>query len=210
MDKYEITVGTFNKLADKYQEKYMDFDFYFDTYDQFCELVTNDCATVLEIACGPGNITRYLLSKRPDFRIDGIDLAPRMVELAKANNPTANFRIMDTRAISAINKKFDAVMCGFCAPYLSSEDVVRLIADVHALLKKDGILYLSTMEDDYEKSGFQTSSDGDQVYIHYHQSEYLSHHLEANGFKIIDIKRKAFPVDKGIPVTDLFVFAQAC
>ena len=34
MDKYEITVDTFNKLAGKYQEKYMDFDFYFETYNR--------------------------------------------------------------------------------------------------------------------------------------------------------------------------------
>ena len=36
MDEYKITVSTFDKLADKYQAKYMDFDFYIDTYDTFC------------------------------------------------------------------------------------------------------------------------------------------------------------------------------
>ena len=75
MDKYQVTVGTFNKLADAYQEKYMNFDFYFDTYDKFCELVANDSATILEVACGPGNITKYLLSKCAGFKIEGIDLA---------------------------------------------------------------------------------------------------------------------------------------
>ena len=103
MDKYEITVGTFNKLADAYQEKYMHFDFYFDTYDTFCELVTNDSAAILEVACGPGNITKYLLNKRPGFKIEGIDLAPNMVELAKVNNPTASFQVMDSRKVSVIN-----------------------------------------------------------------------------------------------------------
>ena len=44
MDKYELTVRTFNKLAGKYQEKYMDFDFYFETYDTFCDLISNDKA----------------------------------------------------------------------------------------------------------------------------------------------------------------------
>ena len=100
-------------------------------------------------------------------------------------------------------------MCGFCTPYLSKEDVAKLIIDIRALLKTDGILYLSTMEDDYEKSGFQTSSDGDQVYIHYHQLEFLKLHLDENRFRIIDIKRKAFPVENETPTTDLFVFAQA-
>ena len=209
MDKYEITVDTFNKLAGKYQEKYMDFDFYFDTYDTFCDLVSNDKAAIFEIACGPGNITKYLLKKRPGFKIEGIDLAPNMVELARANNPTASFHVLDSRDISSVNRKFDAVMCGFCTPYLSKEDVAQLIIDIRALLKADGILYLSTMEDDYEKSDFQTSSDGDRVYLHYHKLDFLKLHLEANRFRIIDIKRKAFPIENGTPATDLFVFAQA-
>ena len=209
MDKYEITVDTFNKLADKYQEKYMDFDFYVDTYDTFCDLISNDKAVIFEIACGPGNITKYLLSKRSDFKIEGVDLAPKMVELARANNPTASFHVLDSRDISSVTKKFDAVMCGFCTPYLSKEDVAKLIMDIRALLKTNGILYLSTMEGDYEKSDFQTSSDGDQVYIHYHQLDFLKLHLDANRFRVVDIKRKAFPVKNGVPTTDLFIFAQA-
>jgi predicted TPR repeat methyltransferase len=209
VDKYEISVATFNKLADKYQQKYMDFDFYFDTYDTFCELVKNANAAIFEIACGPGNIAKYLLNKRPDFKIEGIDLAPNMVELARANNPSAIFQVMDSRAISTINRKFDAVMCGFCIPYLDRQDVASLIVDVRALLRKDGIFYLSTMEDDHEKSGFQTSDAGDRVFIHYYQLDYLKHHLESSGFKIVDFKRKAFRAEKGVPATDLFIFAQA-
>jgi len=209
MDKYEITVDTFNKLAEKYQEKYMDFELYFDTYDTFCDLISNDRAAIFEIACGPGNITKYLLDKRPGFKIEGIDLAPNMVELARANNPTACFHVLDSRDISSVNRKFDAVMCGFCTPYLSKEDVAKLITDIRALLKTDGILYLSTMEDDYEKSGFQSSSEGDRVFIHYHPLDFLKLNLDENRFRIIDIQRKAFPVENGTPTTDLFVFAQA-
>lgn len=209
MDKYEITVNTFNKCADKYQAKYMDFDFYFDTYDTFCDLVSEENAKIFEIACGPGNITKYLLNKRPDYQIQGIDLAPNMIELAKANNPTASFEVMDSRNISCINQKFDAVMCGFCMPYLSKDDLAKLIKDMRSLLKVGGVLYLSTMEGEYDKSGFDTSSSGDQVYIHYHQFEYLKKHLKSNGFNITDTQRKQFPVESDESVTDLFIYAEA-
>lgn len=209
MNKNKITVDTFDRLAERYQQKYMDFDFYFDTYDTLCELVDDDHAAVLDIACGPGNITRYLLNKRPGFRIEGIDLAPRTVELARANNPTASFEVMDSRDIASIKKKYDAVISGFCTPYLDADEVAKLIADVRTLLKKGGVLYLSTMEDNYEKSAVQTSDNGDRVFIYYHQLDFLEHHLVASGFGIIDIKRKAFPAEKGPPVTDLFVFARA-
>jgi len=210
MDKYEITIDTFDRLADAYQEKYMDFDFYFDTYDTFCELVKEVNATILEVACGPGNITKYLLNKRPDFQIEGIDLAPNMVKLARINNPKASFQVMDSREVSAIGRQFDAIVCGFCFPYLSKNDIAKFLVDARSLLKPGGILYISTMEGDDEKSGFQTSDTGDRVYIQYHHFEYINHHLKLNGFKTIEVKRKAFPEDKGLPATDLFVFALAC
>jgi chemotaxis methyl-accepting protein methylase len=67
-----------------------------------------------------------------------------------ANSPTASFDVLDCRDISSVNKTFDAVICGFCTPYLSGEDVAKLIIDFRALLKINGILYLNTMEDDME------------------------------------------------------------
>ncbi len=209
MDKYEITVSTFDKLASEYQAKYMDFDFYFDTYDTFCDLVTERNARVLEIACGPGNIAKYILKKHPDYQIHGIDLSPNMVTLAKENNPTATFEVMDSRNISVVNKKFDAIICGFCTPYLSKSDVKKLIKDMRALLIVGGTLYISTMEDEDNKSGFQTSSSGDKVYIHYHKFEHIEQNLKSNGFKIVDFERKQFSEENSEPTTDLFIYAEA-
>ena len=88
MDSYQITFQTWNKVATLYQDKFMNVDLYNDTYDRFCELVEKPNPAIFEIGCGPGNITKYLLAKRPDFQIDAIDVAPNMIELAKANNPT--------------------------------------------------------------------------------------------------------------------------
>jgi trans-aconitate methyltransferase len=70
-------------------------------------LIQKDNAEILEVACGPGNVTKYLLSQRPSFRTKGIDLAPKMVELARINNPTAEFFVMDIRDISSISKQYD-------------------------------------------------------------------------------------------------------
>jgi trans-aconitate methyltransferase len=86
MDKYEITFDTWNKIASSYQERFMDLDLYNDTYDIFCSLIGQN-AQIFEIGCGPGNITKYILSKRSDLQIEGIDIAPNMIKLAEKNNP---------------------------------------------------------------------------------------------------------------------------
>jgi ubiquinone/menaquinone biosynthesis C-methylase UbiE len=210
MDKYEITIDTYNKSAQQYQDKFMEMDLYNETYDKFCKYIELRNAEILEIACGPGNITKYLLSKKTDFKIFGIDLSPKMIELARINIPTAKFEVMDCRDIGLINNLFDAIMCGFCLPYLSKEEAVKLIKDSSMLLKPNGMLYISTMEDDYSKSGFETTSFSgqNQIFIHYHEWEYLTKALSDNGFTILDIERKDYPESNGTFTTDLIIIAR--
>ena len=114
---------------------------------------------------------------------------------------------MDCRDISMIDKKYDAIMCGFCLPYLSREESVKLISDASGLLKSSGVLYLSTMEDDNSKSGFKRSDSGDQMYINYHQADYLTNALKENDFKIIDLERKECTAGDGTKTTDLLILA---
>lgn len=182
-------VGVFDKLADSYQDKFMDVSLYHDSLDLFCQNILKENATVLELACGPGNITKYVLEKRPDFKILGTDLAPNMIRLAKKNNPNAEFKILDFRKIKLLNQKFDAVLCGFGLPYLSKKEVLEFITDSDQILHDGGILYLSTMEDDNQNSRFQKGSSGDEVFINYHQADYLVEALENNGFTIIHLER---------------------
>jgi len=115
MDKTKIATAGFNKCAAIYQDKFMDVSLYHDSFDRFCNEIPID-AEILELACGPGNITSYLLEKHPNYKIHGIDLAENMIELAGANNSKAQFEVMDCRHIAEINRKFDAIMCGFCLP----------------------------------------------------------------------------------------------
>jgi 2-polyprenyl-3-methyl-5-hydroxy-6-metoxy-1,4-benzoquinol methylase len=200
----------YNKYAKQYQDKFMDMDLYLDTFDLFCDLIDKKNAEIFEIACGPGNITKYLLTKRPDFKILAIDIASKMIDLAKINNPSATFQLMDCRDIDKLDKKYDAIMCGFCLPYLSKEESEKLISDASGLLRSDGVLYLSTMEDDYNKSGLESPSFGgeDKMYIHYHQADYLMNALNNKGFKIIDLQRKDYPEENESFTTDLIIIAK--
>ncbi|MDB5221477.1 MAG: Methyltransferase type 11 [Chitinophagaceae bacterium] len=192
MDTYQETFDTWNKVAKLYQDKFMDLDLYDDTYDTFCEEVKIENATILEIGCGPGNITKYLLNKRPDFRIEGIDISPNMIELAKANNPTVNFKVMDCREIDKLHSTFDGIICGFCLPYLSESDSSKLVKDCGNLLNDKGVLYISFVEGDYSKSGFQTASSGDRTYFYFHTLESLRKELANNNFETIKLLNKIY------------------
>jgi 2-polyprenyl-3-methyl-5-hydroxy-6-metoxy-1,4-benzoquinol methylase len=183
MDRYKETFETWNKIASLYEDKFMYLDLYNETYEFICNSIDKKNAKVLDVGCGPGNITKYLLSVRPEFDILGIDIAPNMIELAKKNNPTATFSLLDIRNIDDIKTKFDAVVCGFCLPYLSNIDSYKLIKDCYSLLNDNGLIYLSFVEGDYSKSQFQVGSSGYRSYFYYYNLNDLTKLLAENNFK---------------------------
>lgn len=187
MDKYQETFNTWNKVARQYQDKFMDLELYNDSYDLICTSVKKPHAKILEIGCGPGNISKYLLSKRPDFSILGIDIAPAMIELARINNPAARFAVSDSRNIDAIHEKFDGIVCGFVLPYLSQADTRKLIADCHHLLTEGGLLYLSFVEGDPAASGFRSAGSGGRCFFYFHHPDDIKTQLADNGFTVPEI-----------------------
>lgn len=189
MDRDKETFDTWNKIASLYQDKFMYLDLYNSTYDFICNSVNKVNAKILEIGCGPGNITKYLLSKRPDFDIFGIDVSRNMIELAKINNPNASFAIMDCRKIDELETKYAGIVCGFCLPYLSEADSKKLISDSYHLLEDDGLFYLSFVEGDPIKSGYQVGSSGDRSYFYFHDLEILRTQLIDNGLREIAITK---------------------
>ncbi|MBJ2124893.1 trans-aconitate 2-methyltransferase [Flavobacterium sp. IB48] len=205
MDKYKETFETWNKIANLYEDKFMNLSLYDETYDFFCNILKQEQVNLFEIGCGPGNITKYLLSKNPNLRITGIDIAPKMIELAKANNPSANFEVMDTRELTTLNQKFDAIMCGFCLPYLSEEDCSQLIIDFEKILYSSGVLYLSFVQGKPSESGFISGSTGDRTYFYYHTLEDVSKQLFINNFKVIELFNINYPKGEDIEIHTVII-----
>lgn len=187
MDRYKETFETWNKVASLYQDKFMELTLYNETYDFICNAVNKPNSKIIEIGCGPGNITKYLLSKRPDFDIFGIDIAPKMIELAKKNNPTASFAVLDIRKINQIKTKYDAIVCGFCLPYLSHSDSIKMINDCYNLLNENGLIYISFVEGDPNKSDFQVGSSRDRTYFYFYDLDQVKKVLTKNDFEDIQI-----------------------
>lgn len=192
MDKYQETINTWNKVAKLYQDTFFDIDLYDDTYDAFCELLPDAGSKILDLGCGPGNITRYFLHKRPDYKITGIDAASQMLELAKKNNPAAEFQLMDVRDLHKLNKSFNGIIAGFCLPYLSAEDRNQLWKNCARLLEAPGIFYLSFVEGAPEDSGFQTGIGGDRVFFYYHDLSGINEELKNFGFELLNIVHKSY------------------
>ena len=191
MDKYQQTINTWNKLADIYEQKFMDITLYNTTYDYFCDNIKKNDASILELGCGPGNITQYIQNKRPDFNILATDVSPNMIEKAKQNIPTAQFMVKDIRDITSIEQKFDGILCGFCIPFIDTKEVSKFLDYSLDALNKYGWLYLSFVDGETHQSEYKSGSTGDRIYFHYHSLEQILKKLKVLGFN----NSKIFVVD---------------
>lgn len=185
MDRHHATVAAFDQLAQAYQDQFMDLHLYDDSYDQLARLLP-PAARVLELGCGPGNLTRALLQRRPDLRILATDPAPNMLRLAAENNPGLRCQPLAAHEISQLTERFEAVVAGFCLPYLSPTETARLTRDAHALLMPGGLCYLSFIEGDAARSGFELASNGQAgAYVYYHPAAAVRAELAAAGFGLV-------------------------
>ena len=208
MDHSADSALVFHNLADLYRAKFMDLTLYDAFYREFCDLLPPGPARVLDAACGPGNVARYLMAHRPDLDLLGIDLAPKMVELARAAVPSAQFAVHDCRKLADLNRRFEGIICAFGLPYLSWDETRAFLQSASEVLEPGGVLYLSTMLGRSDDSGFQRCSTGDQVYIHYHPEAALLDALRDCGFTVLKQWRIPSPSGAAKATTDLVLIAR--
>lgn len=205
MENFNLSVQRFDEFAKEYAQRFMDIESYSDSIDAFCSLIRTEKPRILELGCGPGNVTRLLKIRFPESQITAIDLAPRMIKIAREQLPDIDFRVMDVRTISSIQEKFDAIMCSFCLPFLSKADTAQLIAECAELLLPEGVLYISTMEGDESKAGFEATSfsGAAEIYFNYHNQADLQRSFAECGFEISHLKLQDYKEPDGSLTTDL-------
>jgi SAM-dependent methyltransferase len=65
--------------------------------------------TLLDVACGTGKHLRHLAA---DYRVEGVDIDPKMLELARARHPGVAFHQGDMADFD-LGRTFDVVVCMF-------------------------------------------------------------------------------------------------
>lgn len=210
MENFDLSVQRFDEFAEEYASRFDNVSGYFTQLSWFVSQVKTTSPAILELACGPGNVTKFLKNHFPESRILAVDLAPKMIEIARKALPEVDFRVMDVRDISTIPETFDVVMCSFCLPFLSKADAAKLIGDCSALLNPGGVIYVSTMEGDQTRAGFETTSfSGDsEIYFNYHRQTDLQEAFEKSGFKVLKLDRQDYKEPDGSVTVDLMFIAE--
>ena len=73
--------------------------------------VRADAQTVLDVACGTGEHAR-LLAERHRFEVDGLDIDPGLLRLAREKHPSGHFFEADMSDF-VLERRYDAIICLF-------------------------------------------------------------------------------------------------
>lgn len=208
MDAFQESAATWDKIASLYESAFMGLNLYDDTYDAFLDRLPPSKSRILDIGCGPGNIAAYLSRSRPEFEIEGVDLSPNMVALARKNVPRAAFQVMDGRLIHQLKPGFQGIIAGFYLPYCPHEDRYTWLTNCWHLLAPDGIFYVSFVPGDPSDSGFQTGPGGDRTYFHVHPLEDVIADLAGIGFVQLTVSTKVYQRSNGLSEEHVIVLGQ--
>ena len=98
---------------------------------------------VLDLACGPGNITRLVAQQvAPGGHVFGVDLAAGMIELAASDHPPASdFAVMDMERLGFGDRVFDVVVCGHGLQF--APDLGQALREAARVLRPRGALAAS-------------------------------------------------------------------
>jgi 2-polyprenyl-3-methyl-5-hydroxy-6-metoxy-1,4-benzoquinol methylase len=201
------TIESYNKNAKKFENKFLNFKPYREKILLFQEkYLTNDNISILDIGCGPGNHSSYLYSLNHNYKITGVDLADKMLELARKNAPNCSFIKSDIRNLTS-TIKYNAIIASFCIVHLSDKELVEFISQLNILLKSEGHLYLSFIEgqiDGFIKPDFFD----DKIYFNFFTKEIIIKLLTDNQFKINDLYEYDYIEKNGSISKEIFIFAQ--
>jgi predicted TPR repeat methyltransferase len=150
-----------------------------------------DFLKVIELGCGTGKNTTFLLKKADE--IIGLDFSQEMLNKAKAkiNDDRVEFQKADLNAEWNIENDYaDLITCSLVLEHI--ENLNYVFNQANKKLKNGGIFFISELHPFKQYSGskakFETENGTQELktYVH-HISEYLNVASE-NGFELVEVK----------------------
>ena len=115
----------FSESAGLYDKIYTKLKNYVDEAKKLAVLIKKlrpNAKSILDVACGTGEHDRFL---NAEYRVDGIDLNPEFVRMAKNKNPPGHYQVADMIDFD-LGKRYDVLVCLF-----SSIGYVKTIQNLH-------------------------------------------------------------------------------
>ena len=137
----ELTVKEFTKAAGMYESEHAGiYEMCREDYPYIAgELEKEPYTDLLDCGCGTGPMISLLYEKDPGKHYTGIDLTPRMIEIARAKElPGTEWVVGDCEALPFADNSFDVIICSNSFHHYQSCASSRRAADSTGLHSPQG------------------------------------------------------------------------
>jgi SAM-dependent methyltransferase len=193
-DVISITRDTYDSIATSYPDMISRLvsdtwvgDYEKQLLDRFLQLIEALNLKILDIGCGNGKDTAYLMAK--GATVVGIDYSAKMLQEAKRHVQNGVFHLMDMRNLGFRNNTFDGVWANGCIYHVPKVELNQVLKEVIRVLKPLGIFSFNAKAGIGEglEGNPKSFGGGPRFYAYYTISE-IKERLEEAGFEVIEAK----------------------
>ncbi|MFC6089751.1 class I SAM-dependent DNA methyltransferase [Saccharothrix lopnurensis] len=99
---------------------------------------------VVDAGCGPGHWTDFLRGRGCD--VEGVDLVPRFVDMARSRFPDSSFRVGRLDELGVPDRSLGGILSWYSIIHTAPEDVPRVLGEFARCLRGGGGLVLGLVE----------------------------------------------------------------
>ncbi|PIT04871.1 hypothetical protein TSA1_32070 [Bradyrhizobium nitroreducens] len=169
-----------------------------------------DGATVLDYGCGPGHLLPHLLDA--GFVVQGADISRDTMGSAVSLSGRKNFLgFLTIDELLAEGTKFDAVFLIEVVEHLDDHWLAKSLDQVHALLKKGGILFVTTPNEENLEDNMVYCPASNTIFHRWQHvrswsASSLSAALVAHRFQVVKTETRTFEAGRPSAVSYLRYF----
>ena len=173
--------AVYDKLAADWALKIPEETWGFGEFDKFIKLLGE--GRVLDLGCASGNHSKLLVDA--GLNVVGIDISPKMIEVATRKVPDAKFFVGDTLDLQFPRAYFDSIYTRAALLHIPKRKIKKVVGSLHEILRKKGIIYVALKEGKGEREIFDEEEKVSRFSAFYKESEFKKFLEEAN-FEVIE------------------------
>ncbi|MFG3258611.1 class I SAM-dependent methyltransferase [Streptomyces sp. NPDC048172] len=140
---------------------------------------------VADVGCGPGRITAHLR----DLGVDafGIDLSPRMIEVARREHPGVRFEVGSMTRLGLADGSLAALLAWYSIIHVPDDAIAPVLAGFRRALRPGGLLLLGFHVGDpappeSRRDGAADGAEWPESYVRRRQPDQVASWLDEAGF----------------------------
>jgi SAM-dependent methyltransferase len=106
---------------------------------------------VADVGCGPGHVTRFLADCGLD--VVGIDIAPRMVAVARQREPTLRYEVGSVLRLAVPDATWAGAVALYSLIHFDDDELATALGELHRAVRPGGLVLVSVHSAHLENPG---------------------------------------------------------